>query len=207
MIEIFDCEQQSPEWFRARRGIPTASELPSILAVGKSGAESKMRQTYMRKLAGEILTGEPTDSYANTHMDRGKEMEAEARDFYAFIQDAESQRVGFVRNGNVGCSPDSLIDKEGLLEIKTALPHILIDKLLRDEFPPEHKAQCQGQLWVTEREWVDIAIYWPKLPLFVKRAVRDDGYIANLAGAVKAFNDELAALVEQVRRYGRERAA
>ena len=34
------------------------------------------------------------------------------------------------------------------------------------------------------------------------RAYRDDGFIANLAGAVAAFNDELHAIVEAVRRMG-----
>jgi hypothetical protein len=199
---ILDCEQGSAEWFAARLGIPTASEFATVLASGRNGGESKMRATYMRKLAGEIMTGEPMDNYSNAHMERGKAMEAEARDVYAFMTNADPSRVGFIRNGNTGCSPDSLIGADGILEIKTCLPHILIDLLLRDEFPPEHKAQCQGQLWIAERDWIDIAIYWPGLPLFVKRAGRDEGYIANLAGAVNAFNDELQAMVEKLRRYG-----
>ena len=88
------------------------------------------------------------------------------------------------------------------MEIKTALPHIQIDRLLRGTLPPEHKAQVQGCLWIAEREWWDFASYWPKLPLFVVRVFRDDGYIANMAGAVDAFNSELAETVEQIRRYG-----
>jgi hypothetical protein len=199
---IMDCEQNSPEWYAARAGLPTASEFHTVMAKGKAGEESKTRKTYLLKLAGEILTGEPMENYTNTHMERGKVMEEEARDCYAFMKDAEPQRVGFIRNGNTGCSPDSLIGASGLLEIKTKLPHLMIECLLRDEFPPEHKAQCQGALWVAEREWIDIAVYWPKLPLFVKRATRDDGYIANLAGAVAKFNDELAETVERIRRYG-----
>jgi hypothetical protein len=202
MIQIFDCAQGSEEWFRARAGIPTASEFATIMASGRGGGESKTRRTYMLKLAGEILTGEPMESYTNEHMERGKQMEAEARDFYAFMHDADLTSVGFIKNGPKGCSPDSLIGSDGMLEIKTKLPHLLIDVLLKDEFPAEHKAQCQGALWVAEREWIDIAVYWPKLPLFVRRAYRDEGYIANLAGAVNAFNAELLAVVERVRRYG-----
>jgi len=197
MMEIFDCEQNSPEWYAARAGIPTASEFATVLAKG----EGKTRRTYLLKLAGEILTGELMESYSNSHMERGKIMEDEARDCYAFMTDADIHRVGFIKSGPKGCSPDSLIGDKGMLEIKTALPHLLIDILLKDEFPPQHKAQCQGALWVAEREWIDIAIYWPRLPLFVKRAYRDDGYIANLAGAVAAFNTELAETVERVRSY------
>lgn len=201
-MHIIDCEQGSPEWFAARAGIPTASEFSTILAKGKGGGESLTRKTYMLKLAGEILTGEPMESYSNAHMERGKVMEDEARDLYSFMTDCDPQRVGFIRNGNTGCSPDSLIGDAGGLEVKTKLPHILIDVLLRDELPPEHKAQVQGCLWITGREWWDFTAYWPKLPLFRKRVFRDDGYIANLAGAVDQFNTELAALVEQVRARG-----
>lgn len=195
---IINCEQGTEEWFRARMGIPTASEFSTVLAKGRSGGESKTRRTYMLKLAGEILTGEPMDSFTNVHMERGKEMEDEARRLYSFVEDADLYQVGFIQNGPKGCSPDSLIGEKGMLEIKTALPHILIDRLLRDEFPPEHKAQCQGALWVAEREWIDIAVYWPKLPLFRKRAFRDDAYIADLSKAVDAFNDELQEVVAKI---------
>jgi hypothetical protein len=204
-VTIFDCEQNSPEWYRARMGIPTASMFGAVMAKGRSGDESKTRRTYMQKLAGELLTGEPMENFTNEHTERGKEWEAEARDLYCFMEDVEAMRVGFVRNGDAGCSPDSFIGERGGLEIKTALAHIQIDRLQRNVLPPEHKAQVQGNLWLTEREWWDFASYSPKLPLFVIRVPRDDGYIANLAGAVKAFNEELAATVEQIERFGAPR--
>jgi predicted phage-related endonuclease len=94
-----------------------------------------------------------------------------------------------------------------MLEIKTKLPHLLIDCLLKDNFPPEHRAQCQGALWVAEREWIDIAVYWPGLPLFVKRAHRDEEYINQIASAVAQFNEELAEIVAKVRNYGMRVAA
>lgn len=195
-------EQGTPDWFRARMGIPTASEFSTLMAKGRDGGESKTRKTYMLKLAGEIITGEPMENYTNAHMERGKIMEAEARDFYAFTADSEPQRVGFIKNDFKGCSPDSLIGTNGMLEIKTALPHILGELILKDDFPPEHKAQCQGALWVAEREWIDLIVYWPGMPRFVKRAHRDDAYIATLARAVEAFNVELAMTVNKLRSYG-----
>lgn len=206
-MQIFDCIQGTPEWFRARAGIPTASEFATILAKGRSGGESKTRRTYMLKLAGERLTGDPMESYSNGHMERGKLMEEQARRVYGFMTDADLTQVGFIRSGDKGCSPDSLISTDGMLEIKTALPHLLIDMLLRDEFPPEHRAQTQGQLWVAEREWVDLLVFWPDLPPLVKRAYRDPGYIIQLSDAVDRFNEELQSVVEKIRAYGIERAA
>lgn len=206
-MEIITCDQGSEEWFRARMGIPTASEFHTVLAKGKDGGASLTRKTYLMKLAGEIITGESMENYQNGHMERGKLMEDEARDMYAFMTDADPERVGFIVNGRKGCSPDSLIGSEGMLEIKTKLPHLLIELLLKDEFPPEHKAQCQGALWVAEREWIDIAVYWPKLPLFVKRAPRDEAYIAKLASEVDRFNTELNETVARIKSIGQRAAA
>lgn len=198
MMQIMDCEQGSPEWFAARAGIPTASQFSTVMASGRGGAESKTRRTYMLKLAGEIITGDPMDSFSNAHTERGHEMEPEARNFYAFRHDVDPQLIGFIRNGNAGASPDSLIGENGMLEIKTKLPHLLIDVTLRGEFPTDHKAQCQGQLWIAEREWIDLICYWPKMEPFIARAYRDEEYIKQLARAVDQFNDELAEIIARV---------
>jgi len=204
MIEIFHMDQNSDEWLRCRAGLPTASEFHTVMASGRGGGESKTRKTYLYKLAGEIITGEPAENYTNWHMERGHVMEDDARQFYCFTRNVEPERVGFVKNGPKGCSPDFLIGTNGVAEIKTKLPHILIELLLKDDFPPEHRAQCQGALWVTEREWIDLVCYWPGVPKLVKRAHRDEKYIAEIKAAVDAFNVELTEIVDRVRRYGQE---
>jgi hypothetical protein len=196
---VHNCEQGTEEWFRVRAGMPTASEFATVMAKGKGDAPSKTRRTYMLKLAGEILTGEPMETFSNHHMERGKVMEAEARDLYSFMQDVDPVQIGFIVNGTKGCSPDSLCGADGMCEIKTKLPHLQIEVLLKGEVPAEHVAQCQGALWVAEREWIDFVSYWPRLPLFVKRAYRDEAYIKTLSDAVDQFNDELAELVERIR--------
>ena len=207
MMEIINCEQGQPEWFAARTGIVTASEFQTLLMKGKGGGDSATRRTYMRKLAGEIITGEPSEGFTNAHTERGKAMEPEARDLYAFMADCEPQQVGFIKSGRKGASPDSLIGDQGGLEIKTRLPHLMIELLEKDEVPPEHIAQIQGGMWVAEREWWDFVAYWPKLPLFVKRVYRDEAYIKTLASAVNQFNEELDALVSRIRSYGMKEAA
>jgi hypothetical protein len=200
-ITLFDCEQNSPEWYAARLGIPTASAFATVMASGKDGGASVTRKAYMMKLAGEIITGEPMESYENAHMERGKIMEDEARSFYSLIRNVDVARVGFIRNGDTGCSPDGLIGKSGMSEIKTKIPNQLITCILRDDFPPEHRAQCQGSLWVAEREWIDFIAYWPKMPPFIIRAGRDEGYIKTIKSEVARFNDELAELVTKIRNY------
>jgi len=199
VIEVFDCEQYSSEWWQCRLGIPTASAFAAVLAKG----EGKTRRKYMMTLIGEQVTGEGYDSYSNEHMERGKEMEIEARDLYAFRTNWVHTPVGFIRRtdewGAAGCSPDSLVGDDGLVEIKTKLPHIQAEVLLADKVPSEHIAQCQGELWVSGRKWVDFVSYWPKMPLFIKRLYRDEAYIERLAKEVALFNAELRTYLAHIK--------
>jgi hypothetical protein len=199
MMQIFEeMEQGSDQWRLARSGIPTASAFKSILAKG----EGKTRKSYMHKLAGEIITGQPAENFTNGYTERGHAVEDEARKLYAFVSGQEPEQVGFIRNGDKGVSPDSLIGANGMLEIKSQSPHLLIDTLLADKFPSEHVAQCQGALWVAEREWIDLVVYFPGMPVFTKRAHRDEAYIRDLSKAVDIFNAELHELVAKIQAMG-----
>lgn len=186
----------------------SAAQLAAAVKASKSknANPAATRAKYLRELAGEILTGELGETYSNSHMERGSEQEAEARLLYAFQTDTEPTIVGFVRNGDAGCSPDSLVGANGGLEIKSALAHIQIERLRKNALPPEHKAQVQGNLWLCEREWWDFMSYCPKLPPLIKRVHRDEVYIATMAAAVRKFNEELAELVEWIRAYEPEPA-
>lgn len=203
-LQIFDCEQNSEEWYAARAGIPTASEFSTVLAKGRGGGESVTRRKYLYTLAGERIAGpSPFDRYTNGHMDRGHAYEDEARDLYSLITGNEIQRVGFMRRGDVGYSPDGLIGEDGLHEIKTKIYSLHLECLLSDTVPSEHTAQIQGGLWISGRKWLDFCSYSPGLPLFVKRVYRDETYIARLKVEVEAFNSELLELVERIQQYKR----
>jgi hypothetical protein len=197
-MEVFTCEQGTAEWFAARMGIPTASMFGAVCAKG----EGKTRTTYMHKLAGEILTGEPMDSISNAHMERGHAMEPDARNLYAMMHDADPELVGFIRDGRAGASPDALIGADGLLEIKTKLPHLQIEAILADKLPAAHRKQVQGQLWIAERDWCDFVSYWPGLPLFVVREYRDEKLIAEISAEVDHFNSALDCIVAKIRTMG-----
>ena len=202
MLEIIDCEQGSDAWFRARMGIPTASEFATVMAKGRDGGASKTRAKYMRQLAGEIITGEPMESYSNGHMERGKEWEPDARDAYCEHMICGVSLVGFMRSGLKGCSPDALVGNDGGLEIKSAKADIQIERLDAGKLPSEHRAQVQGNIWIAEREWWDFTSYCRGMPLFVVREYRDDKYIRELEAALDRFNEELAEMVERIRRIG-----
>jgi hypothetical protein len=200
--EIIDVEQGTPEWHEARRGIPTASRFADVLAQG----EGKMRTKYLRQLAGEIVTEEVMADYSNERMKDGKEkFEPILRKQYEFDNAIDTTRIGFVRMNpelcRCGCSPDGWIGDQGMVEFKSAEPHILIEMLETKRFPSEHTAQVQGNLYISKRKWCDLVIGWPKLPLYVVRVQRDEDFIARLSVGLKAFNKELDALVERLRNY------
>lgn len=206
-LVLYDVEQRSAEWFAARRGIPTASEFHSVIANGKGGAPSKTRASYMRKLAAELVTEDVAESYSSADMDRGRTMEPAALDWYAFTRGVELQRVGFARRGNKGCSPDALVGDDGMVQIKTMRPDLLIELLEVLEHnpsyvPPEHKPQCQGELLVMGRQWTDLVIFWPKMPTPVLRVRRDDEYCAWLDQEVDVFEMQVRKLADKIRKMG-----
>lgn len=183
-----------------KSGCTTAQLAAAVKAAKcKNSNPAAMRTKYLRQLAGEIITGEPTEGMTNVHMERGKDQEADARRVYAFMEGVSPLQVGFITDGEKGCSPDSLIGDNGGLEIKAALPHIQIERLFKNELPPEYKAQVQGGIWICEREWWDFVSYCPKFPLLIKRVYRDEPYIEKMGAAVRAFNEELAALIDSIR--------
>jgi predicted phage-related endonuclease len=152
----------------------------------------------MYKLAGEIISGQMQENFTTPAMERGHIMEVEARNLYEFETGNQVEQVGFILNNGIGCSPDGLIGDDGMIEIKSKAPHILIDVLLKDGMPPEHVAQVQGQMMVSERSWCDFVAYYKGMPIFIKRIYRDDEYIAGLNDKLSIFNEELKDLVSEV---------
>ena len=194
MLKIIECEQGSPEWFQARCGIVTASCLSDVLAKG----QGKTRKTYLLKLAGERITGNPTESYTNVHMERGKEQEAVARQIYIERTGYEIKECGFMVDGSLGYSPDGLLGDDGLVEIKTKLAHLQAEVLLSDKVPSEHMAQIQGGLLVSGRCYLDFISYCPNMPIFIKRVERDEAYLGTLKEELARFEAELSETVAKL---------
>lgn len=202
---ILDVEQGSPEWHQARCGVVTASNFSKVLAKGRGKEPSKVRATYMHELANEILTGcADTEGFSNAWMERGKEIEAEGRDFYRFSTGNDVQQVGFIfldESRRVGCSPDSLVGDDGGLELKspkltTHLAYILDG----NKTPSEYVAQVQGCMYVAKRDWWDFESFHPAAyrPGHIVREEKDEAYQDKLKSALAEFIEELDALVARL---------
>lgn len=195
------CEQGTPEWYAARRGLATASEFDKIIT--SKGAASKQRTAYLHKLAGAYFAGEEA-GYENEWMKRGKEMEAEAVALYEFETGNEAHAVGLVYKAGlegVSCSPDSLIEtgsELGGLEVKCPAPHTHVEYVMGGKLPGKYFHQVQGSMWVTGLPWWDFISYHPNMRPLIVRATPDPDYFAALDTAVPKFLDDLSAIIEQV---------
>lgn len=199
-LQIIDCEQNSDAWYAARAGVVTASEFSTVMAKGRGGAPSETRKKLLAIKAAEIITGGPVSAWqGNEHTERGHAMEQEIRDLYEATADEPVYQVGFMRRGRIGCSPDACVGDVGLFEAKSCLPHIQIARLESGGVPSEHFAQCQGQLLVSGRQWVDYRSYSPGLPQLRVRVRRDLPYLSTLNQELQQFIRELDALVNKIR--------
>lgn len=196
-------EQGTAEWHAQRCGKATASKMADIMAQGKSGAPSASRANYMAQLICERLTGKSTDGYKSDAMERGNEVEPEARDAYSFRRSNSTvERAGFVDHPHVamsGASPDSYVDDDGLLEIKCPNTATHLDTLLGGSIPKKYMLQMQWQMACTGRKWVDFVSYDNRLPehlrLHIQRVERDQKTIIELETEVSAFLREVASQV------------
>ncbi|MCK5610745.1 YqaJ viral recombinase family protein [Candidatus Pacearchaeota archaeon] len=204
--QILNMEQGTPEWHAARLGIPTASCFADVISKGRGGGESARRRTYMLKILAERITGELPDNWTNEHTQRGHEDEPKARGAYEFVTGNKVQEVGFIIDDELkaGYSPDGLVGDDGTIEIKSKLPHLHLDCLLKNKVPAEHAAQEQGGMLVSGRQWCDHVGYsrGRNLPLFIKRVERDEKLIAKIRDAIVAFNADLLRLEGAIKEMG-----
>jgi len=158
----------------------------------------------MRKLAAETLKGyRDGTGYTDKNMEKGIEIEPEARKHYEARFDCKVEQVGFVKQSEwVGGSPDGLVGEDGLVEIKCPLSSTHINTTLRKKMDTNHVPQVQGLLWITERLWCDFVSYDPEMltrPMFCVRVIRNVDYIKNkLAPAVGAFVNELKVIIDEM---------
>lgn len=197
-MKILDMEQCSPEWFEAKRGIPSSSEFSKIITT--DGKQSKQREKYMWKLAGETLGGSLEEGYQSFAMAKGKEKEQEAKILFEMVHEP-IRSVGFILadDGKCGSSTDGLIGDKGVFELKCPEITAHIGYLLHpEEIPTDYYQQTQGELFVTGREYIHFMSYYPGLsPLFI-REEPDEVFQRLLKKELDLFWDELQAIVKKL---------
>jgi len=199
MIIVNDIEQGSPEWFAARAGVPSASCFDKI--VTSKGVRSKSRKDYLYTLAGERILGTKAETFQSAAMERGIEMEEEARLFYELTSGVEVQQVGLVyRNDKklFSCSPDGLMGNKGI-EIKCPSLHTHVGYLLADKLPTKYVQQVQGSMLVTGFDsWVFMS-YYPGMPTLIIEVERDADFCGKLAVELGSFCIDLEEITKKLK--------
>ena len=201
MIRV-DVEQGSSQWLEARLGIPTASQFHRIIT-RKTLQPSSQAAGYINELLAEWLLGESGDDHKSQFMERGNDIEDEARRWYEFDRTVTVDRVGFCLTDDrtCGCSPDGLVGEDGGLEIKVLSASNHVGSLLTED-DEQRRCQIQGSLYVTGRQWWDRLYYHPTLPSVVHRMVRDEEFINTLAITMEAFVVALVACRDRLLNQG-----
>ncbi|MCP4493290.1 MAG: YqaJ viral recombinase family protein [Gammaproteobacteria bacterium] len=161
-------------WWELRAGRVTGSTIAKVMAnYGKAFGEPA--KNLAANIAVEQLTGQPlqNEGYHNGHMDRGHAEEPIARGHYEDAYFVDVTNGGFYESMNTGCSPDGLVEDDGIIEIKSALPHIHYARIKRNNIDSAYKWQCLFNLRESGRKWLDFVSYCSNFPeerrLFVSR--------------------------------------
>tara|TARA_R110000787_G_C13388850_1_gene442479 strand:+ start:900 stop:1523 length:624 start_codon:yes stop_codon:yes gene_type:complete len=192
-MKIINCEQGSDEWLEIRKGVATASNFSRLLTP-KTEKPSSSINKYAKELALELTYEElKVNSFKSAAMEDGNLREGLARQAYQEAKVLKVNEVGFMISdcGNFGYSPDGVVGKDGLIEVKCleaeAHSEILLSSPL--QMPVIYKCQIQGGLWISGRKWCDFVAYGKvkkkERNLIIIRIFRDEDFIKKLEVEVK----------------------
>ena len=205
-MKLIDLVQGADEWRQARLGVPTASRFSEL--VTSTGELSKSLKAYAADLAAERYAGAPMESWeGNQWTERGHELEDAARATYEFTRGVQVVQVGFITDddGRWGCSPDSLVSDDGMVEFKCLKTsrHIgmILDYKKRKSLHPDYIQQAVGQLVIAEREWNDVVFYHPALPMLVVRTNPITEVVAGLRAALPIIEAERDSILTTLKEF------
>lgn len=194
--------QGSDEWYAARCGLLTASEMKFVLTPTLKTADNDKTRSHVYELLAQRITGYVEPRYISDDMLRGQGEEILARAKYAETY-APVEEVGFVTNDQwgftIGYSPDGLVLGDGLIECKSRCQKYQMQTITNMTVPDEFMLQVQTGLLVTGRKWLDFVSYCGGLPMVTIRVEPDPVMQAAIVLAATTFE---ARLAEKMARYG-----
>lgn len=198
-MRVHPAPQGSGEWMAARSTRLTASALSKVLTPAKLEV-SKQADDLALLVAAARVFGVYEDTVSNFHMERGLELEDEARDAYAVITGHKVREVGLciTDDGLFGASPDGLVDlPEGLLGLEIKCPSLAVHLgyLIANCLPSAYRLQVQGQVYAASLIGVDFFSYYPGLPALLVRVEPDPVVQAAIAKSVVQFEETVCRVV------------
>ena len=198
-MKIYNFEQRTEDWYNIRKGKMTASNAETIIANGKG------LETYIYNLMAEYYSSAEKENYINADMQRGIDLEPEAKIEFQFYTGLDIKEVGYVEfNEYILVSPDGLIGDDGLIEIKCPNDSIYFKLLLSNNIKPEYIAQMQMQMYVTDRQYCYFVSYNPNFEksLYIKKINRDEEMINKLKKGLERGTQLIKEIKENFRKVG-----
>ena len=197
--EIIGCEQRTPEWFEARRGLLTASEFGAWLIKQTTATEKKAFENAISRCVSRTAGAFEPKVYENEAMTRGTELEPEAVAAFEKATGNLVKQVGFCRSlkGLFGCSPDGLIlGKNEGFEGKVPIGPTHVKYRRAGELPSEYIYQVHGCMAVTGADHWHFQSYQPGLASLRVCIDRDETTEKILKGLL-LFSDALEEALEE----------
>lgn len=226
----FTQEQRTLEWYRARLGYITGSQVGSLIKSGRAKDKvfSDTALTYLYQLAGERSLNpeivkddnmftfylEQTTSQSKA-MRFGTEQEENARAMYVTITGREVKEVGLCHHPQIkylASSPDGITadgDVMGCVEIKcptlsTYSKYVaeIHDNESLKKVNPDYYYQCQNHMACTEAQFCDFIVYCPFVenPIHIVRIKRDEEAIALIMERVELAEQIIEENYSQLKR-------
>ena len=191
-------EQRTEEWKGDRLGVITGTKAHELLS------SKTTRLTLMARMLSEFATANTKEIPQTFAMKRGQEQEVFARQIYEEKHDVEVVESGIAISNCTyfGYSTDGFVGTDGAVEIKSLVSPKTILPVLSGDLS-DYMDQCQGGLWITEREWIDFIMYLPQLKsikkdMYIQRVYRDEAYIKQLKSDLDQFNDHIWSIINQL---------
>lgn len=191
--------QGSPEWFKLKLGVISASNIEYVLA--KKGGGGRM--TYLCNLIAQVGTGLMPEVNAK-QMEWGKSHEQAARSAYTLTTGNEVHEVAFLYKDvamRSGASPDGLITELHGLELKCPFSSVThAEFLCNEKIKPEYIKQCQFGMWTTGAEKWDFASYDPRFKTQMLKVVtleRDEDMMREFNEKVPEFIFEMDGMLNR----------
>jgi hypothetical protein len=192
-------QQGSVEWYAARLGLMTASEMKHVLTPTLKLANNDKTKAHVYELLAQRISGYVEPIFESFDMLRGCEDEIEARLLYSKNYEPVTE-CGFITNDKwgftLGFSPDGLVGDDGLIECKSRKQKYQVQTIVEwsaaDKAPDEYMLQIQTGLLVSERKWCDFISYSGGLPMTTIRVFPDPVIQNAIVTAATDFEERIA---------------
>lgn len=200
-MSIITDEQYTPEYWQARRGVPTASCADKLITP-KTWKPSSGQEGYIHQLIADLYDPDYAEyeGVQTSAMKNGTQIEPEARAYFEFETGAEVREVGFILSdcGRYGCSPDGLVGDDAGLELKSPTYKTHVGYLIANEVPSDYLPQIHFSMVVTGlRKWY-FQSYARHLPPLLK-VVEWNAKTDELAKVMESFAKRYAEVLQLVK--------